>query len=379
MTQKITPGEIITGKVKAVKPFGAFVDLGGVDGLLHIEDMSWGHVRHPGDVASAGDEVRVKVLSVDEKAGRYALGLKQLEPNPWTGAEEKYPVGSHVKGKVVSVTEYGAFVLVGMAVKGLLHKNDMSWTRFINHGSEMVRTGDVLELVVLNIDVANEKLRLGLKQLKENPLEVFRREHPLGTRVRGRIREVKPYGAFVDVTEEIRGLLHLSNMSWFRKSGERLRNTLEEGATIECAVLDVSLEEKKVSLGLKQLVADPWLEEIPDKYHVGDIARVRVTNTVRYGAFVEFEGGLESLIHVSEMGDESLSEGDTVDVKIISVDAEENISNYFKFYNTERIHQSLDYRTPEEVYLGKSYPNQMLIEGIKNHLKGTEILSKGWG
>jgi len=323
---KLVPGETRTGKVKNIVDFGAFVDLGGIDGLLHITDMSWGRISHPSEMVAIDDEIEVKILHVDQQKGKIALGLKQKTPSPWVNIEEKYPVGSVVRGEVVNLMSYGAFVKLEEGVEGLVHISEMSWTRRINHPSEVVAIGDVVDVVVLDIDTQKEQISLGMKQTEQNPWEAVKKNYPPGTRVVGRVRNLTSYGAFVEIEEGIDGLLHVNDMSWTRKVSHP-SEVVNKGDTIETVVLEVSPEKRRVALGLKQLQPDPWQDEIPKRYQPGDIVRGVVSKLASFGAFVELEDGLEGLLHVSEMSDKKISspeeivaEKDVVDVRVLRVD-----------------------------------------------------------
>ena len=326
---KLEEDEIRTGKVKNIVDFGAFVDLGGIDGLLHITDMSWGRISHPSEMVAIDDEIEVKILNVDQEKGKVALGLKQKTPSPWENIEDKYPVGSTVTGEVVNLMSYGAFVKLEEGVEGLVHISEMSWTRRINHPSEVVAIGDEVDVVVLGIDVDKEQISLGMKQTEKNPWETVKENYPPGTKVMGRVRNLTSYGAFVEIEEGIDGLLHVNDMSWTRKINHP-SEVVSKGDTIETMVLEVSPDKRRVALGLKQLDPDPWEEEIPSKYRAGDLVRGQISKLTNFGAFVELEDGLEGLLHVSEMSEkkiespeEIVAEGDVVDVRVLRIDADE--------------------------------------------------------
>ena len=325
---KLTVQETRTGRVKNIVDFGAFVDLGGIDGLLHITDMSWGRISHPSEMVAIDDEIEVKILSVDQDKGKVALGLKQKTPSPWASIEAKYPVGSTVRGEVVNLMSYGAFVKLEEGIEGLVHISEMSWTRRINHPSEVVAIGDIVDVVVLGIDHNKEQISLGMKQTEPDPWQAVARNYPNGTKVVGRVRNLTSYGAFIEIEEGIDGLLHVSDMSWTRKVNHP-SEILKKGDTVETIVLEVDTERRRLALGLKQLEADPWDDDIPDRYKSGDLARGVVSKLTSFGAFVELEEGLEGLLHISELSDkkivspeEILAVGDVVDVRIIRVDSE---------------------------------------------------------
>ncbi len=326
---KLVEGETRTGKVRNIVDFGAFVDLGGIDGLLHITDMSWGRISHPSEMVAIEDQIEVKILNVDQERGRVALGLKQKTPSPWANIEQKYPVGSQVSGEVVNLMSYGAFVKLEEGVEGLVHISEMSWTRRVNHPSEVVAIGDVVDVVVLDIDTEKEQISLGMKQTEQNPWEAVRENYPPGTHVMGRVRNLTSYGAFVEIEEGIDGLLHVNDMSWTRKVNHP-SEVVKKGDTIETVVLEVSPEKRRVALGLKQLEPDPWEQEILSRYKAGDLVRGVVSKLASFGAFVELENGLEGLLHVSEMSykkisspEEIVAQGDVVDLRVLRVDPEE--------------------------------------------------------
>jgi small subunit ribosomal protein S1 len=319
-------GQLRKGKVKNIADFGAFVDLGGIDGLLHITDMSWGRISHPSEVVAIDDHIEVVVLRVDREKEKIALGLKQKTPSPWENIEEKYPVGSRVKGQVVNLMSYGAFVKLEDGVEGLVHISEMSWTRRINHPSEVVAIGDTVEVVILGVDKQKQEISLGMKQVEQNPWEMVEQKYPSGTRVSGRVRNITPYGAFIEIEEGIDGLLHVSDMSWTKKV-TRPEELVKKGDVVETVVLDVDPEKRRIALGLKQLQPDPWQTEIPEAYKAGDVVRGTVTKLTTFGAFVELEDGLEGLLHISELSDKKISApeeivsiGDVVDVRVIRVE-----------------------------------------------------------
>ncbi len=321
-------GEIRPGKVKNIVDFGAFVDLGGIDGLLHITDMSWGRISHPSEMVAIDDLIEVMILNVDPERERVALGLKQKTPSPWENIEEKYPVGSEVSGEVVNLMSYGAFVKLEEGVEGLVHISEMSWTRRINHPSELVAIGDIVDVVVLGIDKEKEEISLGMKQTEQNPWEMVEENYPPGTEVVGRVRNLTSYGAFVEIEEGIDGLLHVSDMSWTRKVSHP-SEVVQKGDTIKCMVLEVDPQKRRVALGLKQLEEDPWDREIPNRYRPGDLVRGIVTKLTSFGAFVELEDGLEGLLHISELSEKNIPSpeeivevGDVLDVRVIRVDPE---------------------------------------------------------
>ncbi len=325
---EIETGQTRKGVVKNIADFGAFIDLGGMDGLLHITDMSWGRISHPSEMLAIDDEIEVKILDVDKEKEKVALGLKQKTDNPWFSIEEKYPVGSRVKGHVVNIMSYGAFVKLETGIEGLVHISEMSWTRRINHPSEIVAIGDMVEVVVLKIDREKEEISLSIKQTEVNPWTIIEEKYPAGTKIKGRVRNLTNYGAFIEIEEGVDGLLHISDMSWAKKVAHP-SEIVKKGDKIEAVVLSVDREKKRVALGLKQLQDDPWEKEIPEKYKVGDIVKGHVTKLANFGAFLELGQGIEGLLHVSEFSDKKISNpadavnvGDELEVKVIRIEPE---------------------------------------------------------
>jgi small subunit ribosomal protein S1 len=328
--EKLKEGTIVEGVVKNLTEYGAFIDLGGIDGLLHITDMSWGRVNHPSEMFQVGDKVKVKVLKYNADTERVSLGLKQITEDPWTYAEEKYPVGAKVAGKVVSLKDYGAFVELEEGIEGLIHVSEMSWTRRIKHPSKVLAIGDQVEAVVLDIDAKNNRISLGMKQLEPNPYETLTEKYPLGTIVKGRVRNIADFGIFVEIEEGIDGLVHISDLSWTQRI-KHPSEMFQKGDEVEAVILNIEMEgeKPKISLGIKQLIEDPW-DRIPLDYPVGKIIEAKVIKVLDFGAFVELEKGVEGLIHVSEMADERvddprklLTPGDSVRAEIITLDTEE--------------------------------------------------------
>ncbi|HJT77078.1 MAG TPA: 30S ribosomal protein S1 [Gemmataceae bacterium] len=326
---EIEPGQIRKGVVKNLAQFGAFVDLGGLDGLLHVTDMAWSRVAHPSEVVQIDQEIEVYVLKVDKEKEKVALSLKHKTPSPWQDVERKYPVGSRHTGEVVNVMSYGAFVKLEPGVEGLVHISEMSWTRRINHPSELVAIGDQIEVQVLNINKEKQEISLGMKQVQPNPWDKVAEKYPPGTVVTGTVRNLTNYGAFVEIEEGIDGMLHVSDMSWVRKVAHP-SEVVAKGQQLTCVVLSVDQERKRIALGLKQMANDPWEGDIPGRYHPGDVKTGKVTKLTNFGVFVELEPGLEGLLHVSELADhkvespeEVVKVGDEIQVKILRVDARE--------------------------------------------------------
>jgi len=326
---EIEPGQVRTGTVKNIADFGAFVDLGGIDGLLHITDMSWGRINHPSDLVKIDDQIEVMVLHVDKDREKIALGLKQKSASPWENVIDKYPVTTRVIGEVVNVMSYGAFVKLEEGIEGLVHISEMSWTKRINHPSELVQIGDKVEVVVLAINREKQEISLGMKQTQSNPWDQVAQKYPPNTMIEGTVRNLTNYGAFIEIEEGIDGLLHISDMSWTRKIGHP-NELLEKGQRISCQVLNVDQERKRIALGLKQLKQDPWETDIPGRYGPNDVVVGKVTKLTNFGVFVELEPGLEGLLHISELADHKVespedvvSVGDEIEVKILRVDRAE--------------------------------------------------------
>ncbi len=329
LLSSIEVGQIRKGVVKNIADFGAFVDLGGIDGLLHITDMSWDRINHPSELLNIDEEIEVKVLNVDAEREKIALGLKQKTENPWERAEEKYPVGVKVSGEVVNIMNYGAFIKLEPGVEGLVHISEMSWTRRINHPSELLGLGDMVDVVVLDVNKDKQEISLGLKQTEVNPWTRVAERYPPNTIIEGKIRNLANYGAFVAVEEGIDGLLHVSDISWTKKVSHP-SEVLKKGQTIRCVVLAVDEQKQRIALGLKQLTEDPWLRAVPEKYLSGQIVRGKITKITNFGVFVELEPDLEGLLHVSELADHKVEDphkevklGDEIEVKILRVDATE--------------------------------------------------------
>jgi small subunit ribosomal protein S1 len=325
----INEGDIIVGKVTNVAEFGAFIDLGGIDGLLHVTDMSWGRIKHPNDMCKTGDELEVKVLKVDFATEKIALGLKQKDASPWDDIEARFPVQTRVTGKVVNLVSYGAFVHLEDGVEGLVHVSEMSWRKRINHPSEIVAPGDEIEVVVLDIDKDKHEISLGMKQVESNPWEIVAEKYPIGTIVSGAVRNLTNYGAFVEIEPGIDGLLHVSDISWTEKIAHP-NEKYKKNDEVECMVLEIDQEKQRISLGMKQMHEDPWQNAIPEAYKPGMVVHGIVTKITNFGVFVELEDGLEGLLHISELADKKVDSpqdivkaGEEVNVKILRVDLED--------------------------------------------------------
>ena len=322
-------GDVVAGEVKNIADFGAFIDLGGIDGLLHITDMSWGRINHPSEMLKIGQKVDVKILNIDRDKEKIALGIKQREASPWAEIEKKYPVGSRVHGAVVNLMSYGAFVRLEDGIEGLVHISEMSWTRRINHPSEIVQPNQEVDVVVLEINKDKQEISLGMKQTEVNPWELVGEKYPAGTMIEGKVRNLANYGAFVEIEPGIDGLLHISDMSWTKKVTHP-NEMLKKGDVVKCVVLEVDREKQRVSLGMKQLSEDPWIAAIPEHYKPGMVVRGAVTKITNFGVFVELESDLEGLLHISELADHKVENpqdvvkaGEEVDVKILRVDRQD--------------------------------------------------------
>jgi small subunit ribosomal protein S1 len=323
----LAEGQIIEGVVKNITEYGAFIDLGGIDGLLHITDMSWGRVSHPSELFAIGDKVRVMVLKFDQEHERVSLGLKQMTPDPWMDVAEKYPETSRVSGKVVSITDYGAFVELEEGIEGLVHVSQMSWARRTRHPSKIVNIGDTIEAVVLSVDKDKKRISLGMKQIEPNPWTTVDERYPVGSEVEGKVRNLTDFGAFIALEEGIDGLIHISDMSWTQRV-KHPSEILKKGQKVRAVVLNVDKENERLSLGLKQMELDPWTQ-VQTKYHVGQDVRVKVVKVTNFGAFAELEDGVEGLIHLSELSREKITDPEEVvsvsqelDAKIIKIDLE---------------------------------------------------------
>ncbi|HMU53441.1 MAG TPA: 30S ribosomal protein S1 [Nitrospira sp.] len=364
-------GQLIQGMVKNITDYGAFIDLGGIDGLLHITDMSWGRVGHPSEMFNVGDRVEVSVLKYDRETGRISLGLKQKSADPWTNVAGKYPIGTRVRGKVVSLTDYGAFVELEPGVEGLVHVSEMSWTHEVRHPSRVVAIGDQVEAAVLNVDPASRKISLGMKQTAPNPWDMVESKYPIGTRIEGKVKSLTDFGAFVGLDEGIDGLIHISDMSW-TKHIKHPSELFKKGQKVEAVVLRIDKEKERLSLGYKQLSRDPWDDEIPSRYRVGDSAIGKVSKVADFGIFVELDGGVEGLIHVSEAGldpsaklEEKFKLQDEVTAKIIKVDRDER-----KIALSLRDHQlDSERRHVEEYHAAQGAPDQSLGRAAKQSRK----------
>ena len=353
LLSEIEPGQIRKGVVKNIAEFGAFVDLGGIDGLLHITDMAWGRVANPNEVVHIDQQLEVYILKVDKEKEKIALGLKQKTASPWTNVADKYPIGSKHSGEVVNVMSYGAFVKLEPGIEGLVHISEMSWTKRINHPSELVQIGDQIEVQVLNINKDKQEISLGMKQVQPNPWDKVAERYPPNTIVTGVVRNLTNYGAFIEIEEGIDGLLHVSDMSWVRKVAHP-SEVIAKGDKVTCIVLNVDQERKRVALGLKQMASDPWEGDIPARFHPGDVKKGKVTKLTNFGVFVELEPGLEGLLHISELAEHKVESpedvvkvGDEIEVKILRVDVADRKVGLSRKQLHEPVVEETDGTTPD--------------------------------
>ena len=328
LLQELEEGQIVTGKVKNITEYGVFIDLGGLDGLLHITDMSWKRIRHPKEMVQLGDDLELKVLSFDREEEKVSLGLKQLVPDPWEDITARFPEGEKVTGKVTNLVDYGAFVELDPGVEGLVHISEMSWTRKLRHPKQMVNTGDEVEVVVLGIDAERKRISLGMKQVNPNPWDLVAERYPEGTILEAEIKNITEFGIFIGIEEGIDGLIHVSDLSWTKKI-RHPNEMFNVGDMIQAKVLTVDKENEKFTLGIKQLTEDPWLE-VPNRYPTGTVVKGIITNITDFGLFVEVEEGIEGLVHVSELSrkkvknpKENFEEGQEIQAKVIHVSADE--------------------------------------------------------
>ncbi|MFC1788699.1 30S ribosomal protein S1, partial [Thermodesulfobacteriota bacterium] len=324
----IREGKVVDGIVKNITEYGVFVDLGGVDGLLHITDISWGRVKHPSELFSVGDNINVKILNLDLERERVSLGMKQLAEDPWLAAAEKYPITSRVNGKVVSLTDYGAFVELEEGIEGLIHVSEMSWTRKIRHPSKVISVGEMVEAVVLDIKPESRRISLGMKQVVPNPWDVISEKYPVGTTIEGKIKNITDFGLFIGIGEGIDGLVHISDISWIKRI-KHPSELYKKGDVVQAIVLDIEKENERFSLGIKQLQDDPW-KTVAERYEVGKEIAGTVTNLTDFGVFIELEEGIEGLVHVSEISKEKIKTpigkfniGDVITAKVMNINSDE--------------------------------------------------------
>jgi len=328
LVKELHVGDLREGIVKNITDFGAFIDLGGLDGLLHITDMSWGRVNHPSEVVHIGHKIDVVVLDYDAERNRISLGLKQKTKNPWEDIEARYPVGSVHNGEVVNLMTYGAFVRLEDGIEGLVHVSEMSWTKQVAHPNEVVKSGDKVRVMILEINHDKQEISLGMKQAENNPWDTIKDRFPIGKKVKGSVKNLTNYGAFIEIEAGIEGLLHVNDISWTKKLTHPSPE-LNKGDAVECVILDIDKERQRISLGMKQMQEDPWVSEIPNKLKKGLVVDGKVTKITNFGVFVEILNGLEGLLHISEMGDkpvekpeEALQVGQEIKVKVLNVDLE---------------------------------------------------------
>jgi small subunit ribosomal protein S1 len=327
LLEKLQPGQIRKGVVKNITDFGAFIDLDGMDGLLHITDMSWGRIGHPSELLKQGEEIEVMIIDINREKERVSLGLKQTKNNPWDNIDHKFPVGSKIHGKVVNLVPYGAFIELEPGVEGLVHITEMSWTKRITKPSELLKVGQELDAVVLGIQKEEQKISLGLRQLEPNPWDMVRHNYPVGARVRGKVRNMTTYGAFVELEEGIDGMVHVSDMSWTRKINHP-SEMLKKGDEVDAIVLDVDPSQQRISLGMKQLATDPWTD-IDSFFRIGDVVPGVISKITTFGAFIELKDGIDGLVHISQIQEDRvdkvkdvLKPGQEVQARVIKIDRE---------------------------------------------------------
>ena len=328
LLEQVKPGDKRRGQVKNITDYGAFVDLDGLDGLLHITDMSWGRIQHPSELVSQGEEIEVIIIEIDRERERVSLGLKQLADNPWEKIEERYPIGATVSGKVVNLVPYGAFIEIEQGVEGLVHVTELSWTKRITKPGEVLRIGQDIQAVVLGIQKEEQKISLGTRQLDANPWDMARHNYPVGARVRGKIRNLTTYGAFVELEEGIDGMVHVSDMSWTRKVNHP-SEVVKKGDEVDATVLDVDADSQRISLGMKQLSSDPW-DEIETHYKIGDVVKGKASKITNYGVFVELDNDIDGLVHISQISEDRIEsikdvieENAEVEARVIKIDKDE--------------------------------------------------------
>ena len=382
--KKLVENAVLPGQVKNITEYGAFVDLGGIDGLLHITDMSWGRVNHPEEVLSIGDNITVKVLKFNSDTERVSLGMKQLLPDPWANADDRYPIGSHVLGRVVSLIDYGAFVELEEGIEGLIHISEMSWTQRVKHPSKVVQKGDIIACVVLKLDSEAKKISLGMKQLEANPWSLLEERYPVGTRIVGNIRNITDFGIFIGIEDGIDGLVHISDMSWTQKI-KHPSEVYNKGDEVEAVVLNIDVENERFSLGIKQLAEDPW-ESLADRMPPGHVVAAKITKITDFGAFAEVEDGIEGLIHISELSHDHVDDpadvvkpNEEVKVEVISVDPKERkIALSIKSYLQRNERGTLrEYHDEERATLGDVFGHRLNLEGDAEGDAGEDADAEG--
>lgn len=380
MQATLEEGQVVTGTITNITDYGIFIDLGGMDGLCHITDLSWGRVSHPSKMFKVGEETEVKILKYDREADKVSLGVKQLKSDPWATVQERYPIGEKATGKVVSVTDYGVFAELEEGVEGLIHVSEMSWSKKARHPSKIVDVGDEVEIVVLNIDTEAKRISLGMKQLQTNPWDLVSENYPVGSIIEGKIKNVTDFGVFIGIEEGIDGLIHVSDLSWT----ERIKHPSEKyakGDTIQAVVLKIDRENERFSLGIKQLEPDPWQEAI-SKYPIGSTVKGKITNVTDFGVFVEVEEGIEGLVHVSEISKEKVETpvgmykiDDTIETKVINVSAKDRkIGLSIKALSDDSSQGNLAEYKQKQASSGPSTIGDLLKEELES--KGTEVAAK---
>jgi small subunit ribosomal protein S1 len=361
--ENINVGDILRGVVKNITDYGVFVDLDGLDGLLHITDVSWGRVSHPEEVVSVGEEVSVMVLDIDKDRERVSLGLKQVTPNPWDNIDIKYPIGSKVSGKVVNLVPYGAFVELERGVEGLVHVTEMSWTKHISKPSEILKVGEVISAMVVGIDKDNQRIALGIRQLEENPWEMVKHNYPVGAKVRGVVRNLTNYGAFVELENGIDGMVHVSDISWIKKINQP-SDVLKKGDTVDAVVINIDMDKHEIALGIKQLENDPW-ETIDAIFQIGSLVTGKVNKITAYGAFIELHSGIDGFVHISQVAEERVEKvkdvlqvGCEVSARVIKIDKNERrIGLSVKAANYDASELEAELRAYEKINSDKDFAN----------------------
>jgi len=349
LLSRIKVGDTHKGIVKNIVDYGVFIDIDGLDGLLHITDMSWGRISHPSEILKIGEEINVVILEIDQERERVSLGLKQLASNPWENIEFKYPIGAQIRGKVVSLVPYGAFIELEQGVEGLVHVTEISWTKRITKPNEVLKIGEEVDAIILNVNKATQKISLGIRQLEQNPWEMAVRNYPVGARIRGKIRNITTYGAFVALEEGLDGMIHVSDISWTRKINHP-SEVLKKDDEVDAIVLDVDPSQQRIALGIKQLYQNPWLK-INDYFKIGDIVTGKVTKITSYGAFIELQHDIDGLVHISQISEEHvnkikdvLSVGQEVTARVIKIDKDEHrigLSIKAAHYDSDRLAQEI--------------------------------------
>ncbi len=378
LLSEIESGQVKEGVVKNITDFGVFLDLGGVDGLLHITDLSWGRVSHPSEVVALGDKINVKILDFDKSTGRISLGLKQLTPYPWDNIEERYPVGRRVKGRVVSITDYGAFVELEKGIEGLIHISEMSWTKHIKHPSKLLGVGDIVNAVILSVDKDNERISLGIKQMEPDPWDNMEKKYPVGSKVTGRVRNLTPFGVFIELEEGVDGLVHISDLSWTKRI-QHPSEVMRKGEKVEVIILSTDKENRRISLGYKQFKEDPW-PVLSKKYRLGAETQAKIIRLLDRGVVVELDAEMEGFVPVDHLGkpdltkpSEAFSEGEVIPLKVIEFDqpARKIILSVREYYKDRE-------KAELEAYLAKHPTKTIKVKELVEEPKREEI-EKKWG